>query len=128
MINRKNCQAVTSFIKLSLPSTTVCVCVCVCVCACVCACVRMRACVRARVRARVHGCPGMWVCVCVCGRVCARARVCVRVCLSYLHSLLTLIKKPTLHRLSGSMLHVIPIVDKHNGSRCFFCVCITLWK
>ena len=53
-------------------------------------------------------------------------RACV--CVSYLHSLLTLIRKPTQHRLSGSVLHFATIVNENIGSRCFFCVCITLWN
>ena len=109
--------------------------------ACGCGCVR--------VHARVHGCPGMGVCVgvrvcarvCACGCVCmgvcvwvcwsacvrafVRVRACV--CVSYLHSLLTLIRKPTQHRLSGSVLHFTPIVNK-NIVDVFFCVCITLWN
>ena len=113
---------------------------CVCVRACACACAY--ACARAHARARVHGCQIMWVCVCerVCARAyvyvggcvhgcmrvsvwgCVRACMCVRacVCVSYLHSLLTLIRKPTQHRLSGSVLHFTPIVNKNIASRCFF--------
>ena len=96
-----------------------------------------------RVRVRVRVCTGVrgfgsayvgvcaracvYVCVCVvCSWVyaceCVGVRACVRacVCVSYLYSLLTVIKTLTQHRLSGSILHFIPIVDKHNGSRCFF--------
>ena len=65
---------------------------------------------------------------CVRACVCVRVRACVRVCVSYLNSLLTLIRKPTQHRLSGSVLHFTPIVNKNIGNRCFFCVCITLWN
>ena len=112
----------------------------VCVCGRVCARVCMWVCVHGCVRVRVHGCPGMCmcVCVCVCARACVyvgvcawvyacgyvgvRACVCVRarVCVSYLHSLLTLIRKPTFHRLSRSVLHFTTIVNKNIGSRCFF--------
>ena len=74
----------------------------------------------------------MYACGCgsACLRVCERVRVCVRacVCVSYLHSLLTLIRKPTQHRLSGSVLNFTPIVNKNIGSRFFFCVCISLWN
>ena len=65
----------------------------------------------------------MCVCVRVCVCVCARARACV----SYLHSLLTLIRKPTQHRLSGSVLHFTPIVNKNIGSRCFLCVSVLVF-
>ena len=117
-MNRTNCPDVTSFIKLTLLSTTACVCACACA------------------FARVHGCPWMWG-VCVCGRVCARMCLCgcvcmgvcvwvcgtVSVCVSYLHSLLILIRKPTQHRLSGSVLHFTPIVNTLLGVGVFFCVC-----
>ena len=65
--------------------------VCVCVCVHVRICTGVRGCRCACQRARVS----MWVCV--------HARACVRACVSYLHALLTLIRKPTQHRLSGSV-------------------------
>ena len=119
----------------------------VCVCACTFACARVSGdvgvCMWACVRARMYVGVCAWVCACACARVsgdvdvCARAcgcvhgcmrvgmwkcvRACVRafVCVSYLYSLLTLIRKPTLHRLSGSVFHFTPIVNKNIGSRCF---------
>ena len=86
----------------------------------------MCACVR--VRAHLHGCRGMWVCVSaraceyvgVCAWVYACVRACVRACVSYLHALLTHNRKPTQHRLSGSVLHFTPIVNKNIGSSCVF--------
>ena len=89
----------------------VCVCVCVCVSVCVCACVC------ARVRAWVGGdeCDCARVCVCVRGRGGGRVA-----CVSYLHSLLTPIRKPMQHRSSGSVLHFTPTVNTNIGSRCFF--------
>ena len=102
-INRKNCQAVTSFIKLSLPSTTVCVCVCVCAC--------VRACVRVCVCTGVRGCGSVYVGVCaracvyvdVCVHGCMRVSVwvCVRacVCVCRIHCLLVLKKLPSIDYL-----------------------------
>ena len=81
---------------------------------CGCACVRTRV----YVSVCVHGSTrvGVWECVCACVRECVRACVCV----SYLHSLLTLIRKPTQHLLFGSVSHFTPIVNKNIRSRCFF--------
>ena len=53
-------------------------------------------------------------------------RACARVCVSYLHSLLTRIRKPTQHRPSGSVLHFTPIVNTNIGSR-FFSVAVVLF-
>ena len=66
-------RAVTSFIKLTLPPTTVCVCVCV------------RACVRACVRVRVRVGGDEWGCECARVRVCmgGGACVCVYVCVVF---------------------------------------------
>ena len=88
------------------------------ICGCVWVCVYARACVYMRVCAWVYacGCLGVRACVRVCVRACVRACVCV----SYLHALLTLIRNPTQHRLSGSVLHFTPIVNKNIVSRCFF--------
>ena len=96
-------------------------CVCVCVCVCGCECVYVCACVCARVRAWVGGdeCECARVCVCVRGGG-GVWRVCVRVCVSYLHSLLTPIRKHMQHRSSGSVLHFTPTVNTNIGSRCFF--------
>ena len=114
----------------------VCVCVCVCVCMSVwvrvcmgvrgrgCVWVCARACVYVGVCAWVYACGYVGVRACVCVRLCACVCVCVCVCVcdcvSYIHSLLTLIKKSTQHRLSGSVLHFTPIVNTNIGSRCFF--------
>ena len=61
------------------------------------------------------------MCVCVCVCVCTGGgggRACT--CVSYLHSLLTPIRKPMQHRSSGSVLHFTPTVNTNIGSRCFF--------
>ena len=90
-INRTNCPAMTSFIKLTLLSTTVCVRVRVCACTCACARVSgMWVCVCGRVCAWVYACGCVRVCACACARVsgdvgvcgcaCMRARVCMWVC------------------------------------------------
>ena len=99
---------------------------CVRACACVCMGVRGCGCLGVCVCARVCVCVDVraWVCIgvrgCGCGgTACVRARVCV----SYLHSLLTPIKKPTQHRSSGSVLHFTPIVNTNIGSR-FFSVAV----
>ena len=89
-------------------------CACVCECVCVCACVRV--CVR--------GWAGMSVsvraCACVYWGGGGVWRVCACTCVSYLHSLLTPIRKPMQHRSSGSVLHFTPTVNTNIGSRCFF--------
>ena len=98
-------------------------CVCgwvgVSVCVCVCECVCVRACVRVCVR----GWAGMSVSVRACACVYGGGgvwRVCACTCVSYLHSLLTPIRKPMQHRSSGSVLHFTPTVNTNIGSRCFF--------
>ena len=75
----------------------------------------------ARVRERVcMGGGGACVCVCVC--------VCACTCVSYLHVLLTPIRKPIQHRSSGSVSHFTPTVNTNMGNMCFFCDCITRWN
>ena len=54
--------------------------------------------------------------------------VCAYTCVSYLHSLLTSIRKPMQHRSSGCVLHFTPTVNTNMGNRCFFCDCITRWN
>ena len=83
-----------------------------CVCVSVCA----------YARARVRGWAGMSVSVraCVYGGGGGVWRVCACTCVSYLHSLLTPIRKPMQHRSSGSVLHFTPTVNTNIGSRCFF--------
>ena len=54
--------------------------------------------------------------------------VCACTCVSYLHSLLTSIRKPMQHRSSGCVLHFTPTVNTNMGNRCFFCECITRWN
>ena len=85
---------------------------------CVCECVCVRACVRVCVR----GWAGISVraCACVYGGVGGVWRVCACTCVSYLHSLLTPIRKPMQHRSSGSVLHFTPTVNTNIGSRFFF--------
>ena len=92
-----------------------------CECVCVCVCVCVRACVRVCMRAWVGGdeCECARVCVCVRGGG-GVWRVCACTCVSYLHSLLTPIRKPMQHRSSGSVLHFTPTVNTNIGSRCFF--------
>ena len=82
---------------------------CACVRVCACACVRGWAGMSVSVRACacVYGGGGVW-------------RVCACTCVSYLHSLLTPIRKPMQHRSSGSVLHFTPTVNTNIGSRCFF--------
>ena len=74
----------------------------------------------------------MCVCVCVCvcggGGVGGWGGVCACTCVSYLHSLLTSIRKPMQHRSSGCVLHFTPTVNTNMGNRCFFCDCITRWN
>ena len=96
-------------------------CVCVGVSVCVCVCARVRVCACARVRACVGGneCECARVCVCMWGGG-GVWRVCACTCVSYLHSLLTPIRKPMQHRSSGSVLHYTPTVNTNFGSRCFF--------
>ena len=66
------------------------------------------------------------VCVCVRGGGGRVACVCACTCVSYLHSLLTPIRKPMQHRSSGSVLHFTPTVNTNIGSRCFFSVTVLL--
>ena len=49
-------------------------------------------------------------------------------CVSYLHSLLTSIRKPMQHRSSGCVLHFTPTVNTNMENRYFFCDCITRWN
>ena len=75
-------------------------------------------------------CVCVCVCVCVCGGgggggwggggVWGGGGGCACTCVSYLHSLLTPIRKPMQHRSSGSVLHFTPTVNTNMGNRCFF--------
>ena len=98
----------------------VCGCECVCECVCVCVCVCMRACVRVCVRGWAGMSVSVRACACVYGGGGGVWRVCACTCVSYLHSLLTPIRKPMQHRSSGSVLHFTPTVNINIGSRCFF--------